>query len=187
MGKIYNIIKVSILVTVVAGLIIGVRHATQAGKSSGAPEKAVAVLYPTDGNRVYGVVTFTKGRDGVKVAADIEGLSPGEHGFHIHDLGDCTAPDGNSAGGHFNPEGTPHGAQTAPAKNRHVGDLGNVTAQTNGKAHLDLVDPLLAFEGANSIIGRGIIVHADKDDLTSQPTGAAGSRSACGVVGIAKK
>ncbi len=187
MDKTYNMIKVSVLVLVVVGLIIGVQHATQAGKSSGTPEKAVAVLYPTAKNQVHGVVMFTKVKDGVKVVADIEGLSPGEHGFHIHELGDCTAPDGKSAGGHFNPEGTPHGAPTAPARHRHVGDLGNITAQKNGKAHLEQFDSLLAFVGAHSIVGRGVIVHAGKDDLTSQPSGAAGSRVACGVVGIAKK
>lgn len=187
MDKIYNIIKVSVLVLVVAGLIVGIQHATQAGKSLGAPVKAVAVLYPTTGNQVHGVVTFTKIRDGVEVVADIEGLSPGEHGFHVHEFGDCTAFDGKSAGGHFNPDGTPHGARTAPAKNRHVGDLGNITAINSGKAHLELIDSLLAFGGAHSVIGRGVIVHAGKDDLTSQPTGAAGSRVACGVIGIAKE
>lgn len=116
-------------------------------------------------------------RDGVKVIADINGLSPGEYGFHIHEFGDCSAFNGKSAGGHFNPDGTPHGAQTATAKNRHVGDLGNITAINSGKAHLELVDSMLAFDGAHSVIGRGVSVHADKDDLTSQPTGAAGSRA----------
>lgn len=187
MDKTYNMIKVSVVVLVMAGLIIGVHHATQAEKSSGAPEKAVAVLYPTAGHQTHGVVTFTKVNGGIDVVADIEKLSPGEHGFHIHEFGDCTAHDGKSAGGHFNPEGTPHGAPTASAKHRHVGDLGNITAQKNGKAHLKLIDPLLAFNGPHSIIGRGVIVHAGKDDLMSQPTGAAGPRVACGVAGIAKK
>lgn len=187
MDKIYKIIKISILVLVVAGLVIVIQHETQAGKSSGAPVAAVAVLHPTAGSQVQGVVTFTKVGEGVKVVADIEGLSPGEYGFHIHELGDCTASDGTSAGGHFNPAGTPHGAPTASAKNRHVGDLGNITARNSGKAHLERVDSLLAFNGAHNVIGRGVIVHAEKDDLTSQPTGAAGSRLACGVVGIAKE
>jgi Cu-Zn family superoxide dismutase len=187
MEKLYDIFKASFLVLITAALIIGIRYATQAGKLSVAPVKAVAVLYPTAGNQVHGVVTFTKVRDGVKVVADIEGLSAGEHGFHIHELGDCTASDGKSAGGHFNPDGTPHGAPTSPAKNRHVGDLGNITALNSGKAHLERVDSLLAFDGAHSVINRGVIVHAGKDDLTSQPTGAAGSRVACGVIKIAKE
>lgn len=187
MNNVYNIIKTSVLVLAGAGLIIGIQHLAQAGKSTGVPLKAVAVLHPTTGNQARGTVMFTRVGDGVKVVADITGLSPGEHGFHIHELGDCTAFDGKSAGGHFNPDGSPHGAPTAPAKNRHVGDLGNITAHSYGKAHLELVDSLLAFDGVHSVIGRGVIVHADKDDLTSQPTGAAGSRVACGVIGIAKK
>jgi Cu-Zn family superoxide dismutase len=187
MDKTYYIIKMLVLVLVASGLIIGLQHATQAGKSSVTPIKAVAVLSPTTGNQVHGTVIFTKVRNGVKVVADVEGLSPGKHGFHIHEFGDCTALDGKSAGGHFNPEGTPHGAQTASAKNRHVGDLGNITAINSGKAHLELVDSLLAVEGAHSVIGRGVILHAGKDDLTSQPTGAAGARVACGVIGIAKE
>jgi Cu-Zn family superoxide dismutase len=187
MDNIYHIIRASVFVLVMAGLIVGIQHATLAGKSSESPVKAAAVLYPTTGNQAHGSVTFIKVRNGVKVIADINGLSPGEHGFHIHEFGDCTAFDGKSAGGHFNPDGTPHGAPTAPAKNRHVGDLGNITAINSGKAHLELVDSLLAFDGEHSIIGRGVIVHAKKDDLTSQPTGAAGSRVACGVIGIAKE
>jgi len=187
MEKIYNILKFPVLVLVAVGLIVGIQHAAQAGKSSAAPVKATAVLYPTTGNQVHGTVRFTKVRNGVKVVADINGLSTGEHGFHIHEFGDCTAFDGKSAGGHFNPDGTPHGAQTSPEKYRHVGDLGNITAIDSGKAHLELVDSLLAFDGARSVIGRGVIVHADKDDLKSQPTGAAGSRVACGVIGVAKE
>jgi Cu-Zn family superoxide dismutase len=186
MDKTYDIIKTVVLVLVAAWLIIGIQHVTQAGKSSGTPVNAVAVMYPTSGNQAHGSVMFTKVKGGVKVIADMNGLSPGKHGFHIHEFGDCTAFDGKSAGGHFNPDGTPHGAPTASAKNRHVGDLGNITAHTNGKAHLEMVDSILSFDGPHSIIGRGVIVHAGRDDLTSQPTGAAGSRVACGAIGIVK-
>ncbi len=147
--------------------------------------KAVAVLHPTAGNKVMGVVTFTKVEDGIKVVADIEGLTPGLHGFHVHQYGDCSAPNGDSAGGHFNPEGMPHGAPTS--HERHVGDLGNVTADKDGKAHLEWVDKLMSFEGRDSIIGRGLIVHAMADDLVSQPAGNAGPRVACGVIGVAAK
>jgi Cu-Zn family superoxide dismutase len=147
--------------------------------------KAVAVLHPTMGNKVTGVVTFTKTPDGVKVVADVEGLTPGMHGFHVHQYGDCSAPNADSAGGHFNPEGMPHGGPMSPE--RHVGDLGNITADKDGKAHLELTDKLLSFEGRDSIIGRGLIVHAMADDLVSQPAGNAGPRVACGVIGIAAK
>ncbi len=147
-------------------------------------EKAVCVLHPTEGNAVKGVVTFTKTASGVNVVADLEGLTPGSHGFHIHEFGDCSAPDGTSAGGHYNPAGMDHGG---PADmDRHVGDLGNIVAEEDGTAHLELNDTMIKLNGEHSIIGRGIIVHAGEDDLTSQPTGAAGARVAAGVIGIAK-
>ncbi len=148
----------------------------------GKVEKAVAVLYPTDGNNVKGTVTFTKVQGGVKVVADIEGLSPGKHGFHVHEYGDCTALDAKSAGGHFNPENKPHGGPSS--KERHVGDLGNIIADEQGKARYEWTDPVISLSGPHSIIGRAVIVHADEDDFTSQPTGNAGARLACGVIGI---
>jgi superoxide dismutase, Cu-Zn family len=147
--------------------------------------KAVAVLHPTAGNKVTGVVTFTETPAGIKVVADIEGLTPGRHGFHVHQYGDCSAANADSAGGHFNPEGMPHGGPTS--RERHVGDLGNVTADEDGKAHLEWTDKLLSFDGRDSIIGRGLVVHGAIDDLTSQPAGNAGPRVACGVIGIAGK
>jgi len=146
--------------------------------------KAVAVIHPTQGNNVMGTVTFTKVDNGVKIVADISGLTPGKHGFHIHEYGDCSAPDGTSAGGHFNPENMPHGGPNS--SQRHVGDLGNLEADANGIAHYERVDKMIAFTGEHSIIGRAVIIHQGEDDLTSQPTGAAGSRAACGVIGIAK-
>jgi Cu-Zn family superoxide dismutase len=146
--------------------------------------KATAVLHPTEGNKVHGVVTFTREGDKVKVVADLEGLTPGKHGFHIHEWGDCSSKDGAAAGGHFNTAGMPHGAP-ADAK-RHEGDLGNVEADQNGKAHVEFVDSVLKLEGPKQIIGRGVIAHASPDDLKTQPTGNAGGRLACGVIGVAK-
>jgi Cu-Zn family superoxide dismutase len=148
-------------------------------------KKAVAVLHPTGGNSVSGIVTFTKEANGIRVVADIKGLTPGVHGFHIHDYGDCSSADGNSAGGHFNPMEMPHSAPTS--EKRHIGDLGNITADDSGNAKLDWLDTHISFEGHHSIIGRSVIVHASPDDLTSQPTGAAGARVACGVIGVAKE
>ncbi len=146
--------------------------------------RAVAVLHPTTGNQARGTVTFTATAEGVQVTAHVEGLTPGQHGFHIHEFGDCSSGDGKSAGGHFNPEGAEHAGPDAPK--RHVGDLGNITADENGVAHLEYTDRVLRLSGPHSIIGRGVIVHADPDDLTSQPTGNAGGRVACGVIGIAQ-
>ena len=146
--------------------------------------KAVAELHGTKGNDVTGTVTFTKEADGIRVVADITGLKPGKHGFHIHEYGDCTADDGSSAGGHFNPDNVKHGAPTDSV--RHAGDLGNIEAGQDGNAHLEITDSLVSFSGPRSIIGRGVIVHGGEDDLTSQPSGNAGPRVACGVIGIAK-
>ncbi len=147
--------------------------------------KAVCVLNPTEGNEVSGIVTFTKTDGGIKIVANLEGLTPGKHGFHIHEFGDCSRLDGKSAGGHFNPDGKKHGAPDS--EERHVGDLGNLLANEEGKAYYEMIDSYISFSGPHSIIGRAIIVHAGEDDLTSQPTGAAGARVACGVIGLAKQ
>ncbi len=152
--------------------------------SAAEPSKAVAVLHPTKGSSVEGVVTFTKSGDEVKVVADLTGLTPGKHGFHIHEYGDCSSPDGKSAGGHFNPTNDPHASHDADK--RHEGDLGNIEADSSGKAHLELTDKMMTMSGEKSIIGRGLIVHEKADDLKTQPTGDAGGRVACGVIGIAK-
>lgn len=146
--------------------------------------RAVAVLQPTQGYEARGIVTFTTVGAGIEVVAQIEGLAAGRHGFHIHQLGDCTAPDGTSAGGHFNPDGTPHGAPGDAE--RHVGDLGNAEADEAGMAQYQRTDNVIALSGAHSIIGRAVIVHAGEDDLVTQPTGNAGPRIACGVIGIAQ-
>jgi Cu-Zn family superoxide dismutase len=146
--------------------------------------KAIAILHPTEGNKVAGKVTFTKEAGGIRVTGEITGLTPGKHGFHIHEFGDCSAPDGTSAGGHFNPMGHPHAGPGV--EKRHVGDLGNLDANEAGVAKVDFVDKQLAFDGPHSILGRGVIVHAKADDLKTQPTGDAGGRIACGVIGVAK-
>ena len=147
--------------------------------------RAVSQLEPTQGNNVRGTVKFLDEGGKVRVTAEITGLTPGEHGFHVHESGDCSAPDASSAGGHFNPTKQPHAARDAEA--RHIGDLGNLTADGNGRAQLDYVDPQLALSGPNSIIGRAVIVHAGRDDLKSQPSGDAGGRVACGTIELERK
>nr|MBD3621032.1 superoxide dismutase family protein [Sunxiuqinia sp.] len=147
--------------------------------------KAVCDLHPTGGNDVTGTVTFSQSGAGVVVVADVEGLTPGKHGFHIHQYGDCSSLDATSAGGHFNPDEKQHGAPAAEM--RHVGDLGNLEADQNGRATYEQVDSSISLNGDHSIIGRAIIVHAGEDDLTSQPTGNAGARVACGVIGISQE
>jgi Cu-Zn family superoxide dismutase len=146
--------------------------------------KAICLVYPTQGNTASGVITFTSVQGGVKVVADIQGLSKGRHGIHIHECGDCTAIDGSSAGGHFNPTAKSHGSPVDAM--RHAGDMGNIEADDSGKAHLEYVDNTISLEGPASIIGRSVILHQHEDDLKTQPTGNAGPRIACGVIGIGK-
>lgn len=163
---------------------------SQAGESQAESETPMgaAVMYSTsttDGaNEVTGYVIFTRTDEGVRVEATITGLElETDHGFHIHQYGDCRAPDASSAGGHYNPTNEEHGAPSD--EERHVGDLGNISANAQGTAEVDFVDDVITLSGQNSIIGRGVIVHANEDDLTSQPSGDAGPRVACGVIGIA--
>lgn len=148
-------------------------------------DRAVAEIRPTEGNDVRGVVTFVEVEDGVRVTADIEGLEPDStHGFHIHEFGDCTAGDGTSAAGHYNPEGHDHGLPGQEGE-RHAGDLGNITAGADGTARYEDTFEDISIAGlVNPIVGRGVIVHA-QPDTGAQPTGEAGARIGCGVIGIA--
>ncbi len=143
---------------------------------------AMAELNPASGSNVRGTVHFYETSKGVRVVAKVTGLTPGEHGFHIHEKGDCSAPDASSAGGHFNPTGAKHGGPKDAE--RHAGDFGNIVADASGVANFKTVDFHISFDGPNSIIGRGVIVHANPDDLKSQtPTpGNAGKRVACGNI-----
>jgi Cu-Zn family superoxide dismutase len=157
---------------------------TPAAKSS-ASSKAIAVLHPTADNKVSGTVTFTPAADGVRVHAEITGLTPGKHGFHVHEFGDCSAADASSAGAHFNPTNQPHAGPDAAA--RHEGDMGNVEADGSGNAKLDYVDHQISLTNdAKPVIGRSVVVHTKPDDLKTQPTGDSGARVACGVIGWAK-
>lgn len=142
--------------------------------------KASAFLHPTKGNQVQGKVTFTAVNGGVKIVADVDNLTPGKHGFHIHEFGDCSAPDGSSAGGHFNPGGMKHGAPDS--LERHAGDLGNIVADGKGHAHYEVVDKVIKLNGPHSIVGRSVVVHALPDDFVTQPTGNSGGRVACGII-----
>jgi Cu-Zn family superoxide dismutase len=157
---------------------------TPATKST-ASSKAIAVLHPTAGNKVNGTVTFMPVAEGVQIHAEIEGLTPGKHGFHVHEFGDCSAADATSAGAHFNPTGQPHAGPDTVA--RHAGDMGNIEADASGNAKLDYVDRQISLANdTKSVIGRSVVVHAKPDDLKTQPSGDSGARIACGVIGWAK-
>ncbi len=190
MKSIFNKTTLSILALGLLNCHSSAQHETHHTQPQTAPAKAmaltkaVAVLHPTAGNTAQGTVTFTQEEGGVRVVANITGVPAGEHGFHIHEFGDCSAADATSAGGHFNPDNMEHGAQNAKA--RHVGDLGNVTADAENKVTLNLLDARLSLNGPHAIIGRGLILHAKPDDFATQPTGNAGGRIACGVIGVTK-
>ncbi len=144
--------------------------------------RALANLQPTKGSTVSGTVEFMELGGKVRVTAKIAGLKPdGEYGFHIHEAGDCSSGDGMSAKGHFNPQGKPHGHAGTPE--RHAGDLPSLKSDASGNASLAAeVDVITVLPGPTSIVGRGLIVHAQADDFKTQPTGNAGARSACAVI-----
>jgi Cu-Zn family superoxide dismutase len=180
-----NSFRVSLIVLVVLPFAGFTAQAQTPAEKPSAPLQAIAVLHPTAGNKVSGTVKFTEVADGVQVQAEITGLAPGNHGFHVHEFGDCSAPDAGSAGAHFNPTSKPHAGPDA--LERHVGDMGNVDADASGKAKLDYVDHQISLTNdQQSVIGRSVVVHAKADDLKSQPTGDSGARVACGVIGRAK-
>ncbi len=161
--------------------VVYLTAADEHGKEGG-PQLAVAVVHGASHSHVHGVVHFRQMGDEIEIEGTVEGLTPGEHAMHIHEFGDCSSPDAMSAGGHFNPEHEKHGAEDA--EHRHVGDLGNITADDSGKATIHKTDKVISLHGPHSIIGRSLIIHEKVDDY-SQPTGNAGGRVGCGVVGIA--
>ena len=145
------------------------------------PSHAQAVLKSAKGHKIKGTIHFTQNDHMMKIDTMVDGLKPGPHGFHIHETGDCSKADFTSAGGHFNPDKTPHGSTSGDK--RHAGDMGNLTADRKGKAHTSLeIHGMTMKDGPSSIIGKAVIIHADPDDLKSQPVGNAGARVACGII-----
>jgi superoxide dismutase, Cu-Zn family len=142
--------------------------------------KAMCTLSPASNSQVKGWVQFTQMNGYVVVEGEITGLTRGKHGFHVHEKGDCSAPDASSAGGHFNPTHMEHGAPTS--RIRHVGDLGNIRADKNGTAKFKFRDKIIQLTGEDSILDKSLILNADPDDMKTQPSGNAGKRVACGVI-----
>jgi len=142
---------------------------------------AVATLEPTKGNTAAGAVNFVQRGDKLLVTARVTGLTPGGHGFHIHEKGDCSSGDGMSAGGHFNPYGKPHGDPSQP--DHHAGDLPMLVADSYGEARVTAeIEGTTVGGGSGDVVGKAVIVHKDADDFTTQPTGNSGARVACGVI-----
>ena len=173
------------------------REALGAGGVAPDARIAVARVVGPEGSSslASGTVAFVETAAGVFVEYDVRGLDPGEHGFHVHETGSCdpadidddgTAEPAGAAGGHFAPGGSPHGAPSDPRDERHAGDLGNVTVGEGRSAVGTLTDEVLAFDGPTGIVGRAMMVHGGRDDLTSQPSGDAGARVACGVIRLVR-
>jgi superoxide dismutase, Cu-Zn family len=164
-------------------LILGaIAAAALAGCASMLPgPTATATLAPTAGNTTSGTVQFVQRGDRVHVSGEVRGLRPNAgHGFHVHEKGDCSSPDATSAGGHYNPRGQRHGRHGTGM--HHVGDLPSLRADANGVARFDFESTSIGVGSGADIVGRGLIVHRDPDDYTTQPTGNAGARLACAVI-----
>src|SRR5262245_16176530 len=144
---------------------------------------AVARVAPTQGNKVTGTLALSPSSKGVHITGTIEGLKPNaEFGFHVHEKGDCTAPDGSSAGGHFNPTQAQHGNPTGAT--HHAGDMPNIKSNGDGVAQVDTTAAGTSLHGdpATDVMGKAIIVHEGPDDYATQPSGNSGKRVACGVI-----
>lgn len=147
-------------------------------------ESVVAQIQPTSAGNAEGTVTFSAGENDreMRVTIELQGLEPGPHGLHIHEVGDCSAADASSAGGHFKPYDAPHGSPGAAE--HHVGDMGNIEADDDGRVSSELSFRGLAFSGPASVLQKAVVIHRNADDLKSQPAGNAGARIGCGVIRI---
>jgi Cu-Zn family superoxide dismutase len=141
---------------------------------------ASASLMASSGSTVSGSVSFTEIDGKMRIEAQVAGLTPGEHGFHVHEIGDCSAADASSAKGHFNPAGKTHGHHGS--EEHHGGDMPNLIANAQGEARYSAEVKGLSLNGTTGVLGRSVVIHADPDDYKSQPAGNSGKRIACGVI-----
>jgi superoxide dismutase, Cu-Zn family len=187
-----TMIRCLIGLAVVVGFLAGTSYAAGDGTKGKAvgkahEKKAVVTIQSKSGSHVSGKGTFSETNGKVTLTVKIQKAEPGPHAVHLHEKGDCTAADGASAGGHWNPTHEDHGKWgTTPF---HHGDIGIIEVGANGKGTLTLTTDLWSIGGApeTDVVGKAVIVHAKTDDFTTQPTGNAGGRIACGVVVLAKK
>jgi Cu-Zn family superoxide dismutase len=145
----------------------------------------MADLLSADEPKLSGIVTITQGPDAVRVVVDVAGVAkPGPHALHLHENGRCERdPAGKhytTAGGHFNPTGAAHACRESTT--HHAGDFGNMDIKPDGTGHFEVITVMLSLAGANSAVGRAVILHAGADDCKTQPAGNSGGRLACGVV-----
>ncbi|MFN8389459.1 MAG: superoxide dismutase family protein [Bdellovibrionota bacterium] len=161
---------------IVMGLIVALLPSVALAET----HNAEVTLEPKSGSSVKGTLELSEAGGSLKMSGTLSGLTPGKHGFHVHEVGDCSAPDASSAGGHFNPGKGPHAGPTDTP--HHLGDLGNIDADSSGMAKVAAESKELHLSGDNSIIGKAVVVHKGEDDLKTQPSGGSGDRVACGVV-----
>jgi len=173
----------AVALALAAAALVGCAGAPGSASSPPASDYVVASLKPTRGNTAAGTVFFSQEGGDVVMRGRITGLVPNqEHGFHVHEKGDCSSDDAMSAGGHLNPDGKRHGP---PSGEHHAGDVPSIKADANGVATVRTrVAGTLLGSGAGDIAGKALVVHASPDDYTTQPTGNSGARIACGVIGV---
>ena len=149
--------------------------------SCGGGAQATSSLESRSGSTTTGTALFEEDGDQVALTLEVFGSTPGKHGAHIHQTGDCSASDASSAGGHWNPTSHPHGPADA---DHHLGDLGNIEIGQDGKGTLKLSKAAwkIGDGSANDVVGKAIIIHSGEDDLVTDPAGNSGSRQACGVI-----
>ena len=183
-----GVMPIFFLLISISVVLVGCERARQqAGVLPTADTKqANAMIGSSNDSGVTGMAVFTQSGDQIALAIEIQGASPGLHAVHIHANGDCSAPDGTSAGGHWNPTGVAHGKWGEGEF--HLGDIGNITVGEDGTGRIMLTTDLWEIGTGSDVdvVGRGIIVHAGADDFTSQPSGAAGARIGCGVIVLAE-
>jgi Cu-Zn family superoxide dismutase len=175
---------VAVTLTLAVAFVLAADKALAAEAVANIKPSKAAATQPANTN-VTGTVKFSEADGKVTFVADIDGLSPGKHGFHIHAKNDLSAPDLSSAGGHFNPDKQKHGGPEG--EHHHLGDLGNLTADDQGHAHAEgTIAGATLGEGDHSIVGKSVIVHAKEDDLQTDPAGNSGGRIAGGAIELAK-
>lgn len=175
----------SLLLAGLLGATLGLAGCPKPDKppTGGGDLTAVTTLEPRSGSAISGSATFTQSGNSVRVHVEVKGATPGDHGIHVHETGDCSAPDAKSAGNHFNPSNAPHGGPGASP--HHGGDFGNLTIGPDGSASTDLtIEGLTVGPGPNSVVGRALVLHDKPDDLTTQPSGNSGNRIGCGVISL---
>lgn len=165
------------------GVLVSLCACATPGQRSAQPEPdAVVQLEGKSGSSLTGTAELRRTGTGVLLTLRVNNAAPGVHGVHLHEVGDCSAPDATSAGAHWNPTAAPHGHLGKPPA--HLGDIGNLVVDAEGRGALEFVTELWTVGGGglNDVLGKALVIHATADDLASQPSGNSGARIGCGVV-----